>query len=86
MNNPDHIYESLETIFGLKFLNSLMRIRHQGWKNSDPGSGIPKNIPDPQHYRYCILISGSFSHGIRSKSVKATRTKFIYFAGVIETK
>jgi hypothetical protein len=45
LNNPDHISESLETIFlGLKYLNSLMRI----WdgKNSDPGSGI--NIPDPQ--------------------------------------
>jgi hypothetical protein len=28
MNNPDHISESLETILlGLKYLNSLMRIR-----------------------------------------------------------
>ncbi len=36
MNNPDHISESLETIFlGLKYLNSLMRIRDG--KNSDPG-------------------------------------------------
>jgi hypothetical protein len=44
--------------FGLKYLNSLMRIRDLGWKkfgswirdgrNSDPGSGI--NIPDPQHW------------------------------------
>jgi hypothetical protein len=39
--NPDHISESLETIY----LNSLMRIRDPGWKKS--GSGI--NIPDPQH-------------------------------------
>jgi hypothetical protein len=35
MNNPDHIFKSLETIFlifsGLKYLISLMRIR-------DPGS------------------------------------------------
>jgi hypothetical protein len=41
---------------GLKYLNSLMRIRDPGWKKvgsgirdgkkSDPGSGI--NIPDPQ--------------------------------------
>jgi hypothetical protein len=56
MNNPDHISESLETIFGLKYLN-FMRIRDPGWKtlgsgirdrkNLDPGSGI--NIPDPQH-------------------------------------
>jgi hypothetical protein len=45
MNNPDHISESLETIFGLKYLNSFMLIRDG--KNSEPGSEI--NIPDPQH-------------------------------------
>ncbi len=46
MNNQDHISESSEKFFGLKYLNSLMWI----WdgKNSDMGSGI--NIPDPQHY------------------------------------
>jgi hypothetical protein len=33
MNNPDHISESLETIFWVK-----MRIRDPGWKNF--GSGI----------------------------------------------
>jgi hypothetical protein len=43
---------------GLKYLNSLMRIRDPEWrqfgsgirdgKKSDPGSGI--NIPDPQHW------------------------------------
>jgi hypothetical protein len=27
MNKPDHISDSLQTIFGLKYLNSLMRIR-----------------------------------------------------------
>jgi hypothetical protein len=43
MNNPDHISESIETIFGLKYLNSLMRIRViekiliRDGKNSDPG-------------------------------------------------
>jgi hypothetical protein len=61
MNNPDHIFYSLETIFfvflGLKYLNSLMRIRDPEWRQfgsgiRDPGwkkvgSGI--NIPDPQH-------------------------------------
>ncbi len=61
MSNPDHIFQSLETIFlvflGLKYLNSLMRIRDpesgmetvriRDGKKSDPGSGI--NIPDPQH-------------------------------------
>jgi hypothetical protein len=40
MNNPDHISESLEPFFGLKYLNSLMRIRDPEWKNSDPGSEI----------------------------------------------
>jgi hypothetical protein len=42
MNNPDHISESLETIFGLKlkFFDA-----GPGWKKF--GSGI--NIPDPQH-------------------------------------
>jgi hypothetical protein len=55
MNNPDHILESLDNIFfgGLKYLNSLMRIRDgdssdPGWKKL--GSGI--NIPDPQH---CLI-------------------------------
>jgi hypothetical protein len=56
MNNQDHISESFKNnFFGLKYLNSLMRIQGPGWekirirdgKNSDPGSGI--NIPDPQH-------------------------------------
>jgi hypothetical protein len=47
MNNPDHISESLKTIFGLIYLSSLMRIR-------DPRSGMEKfgsgiNFPDPQH-------------------------------------
>jgi hypothetical protein len=57
MNNPDHVSESLETIFGLKYLYSLMRIRDPGWKkfgsgieqiriregkNSDPRSGMEK--------------------------------------------
>jgi hypothetical protein len=44
MNNPDHISESLQTIFlgDLKYLNSLTRIRDRDGKNSDPES-------DPQH-------------------------------------
>jgi hypothetical protein len=48
MNNPDHVSENLKTIFRLKFLNSLMRIRDPEWKKF--GSGI--NIPDPQHCKY----------------------------------
>jgi hypothetical protein len=55
MNKQDHISESFETIFGLKYLSSLMRIRDPGWKKF--GSGIRDgknsdriNIPDPQHW------------------------------------
>jgi hypothetical protein len=48
INNPDHIFESLETIFWVKTLEFL---------DVDPGSGMDKirirdpgiNIPDPQH-------------------------------------
>jgi hypothetical protein len=42
MNNPVNIFYSLETIFllflGLKYLNSLMRIRDPGWRQF--GSGV----------------------------------------------
>jgi hypothetical protein len=51
LKNPDHISESLETIFGVKILKILRcgsGIRDG--INSDPGSG--KKIPDPQH---CLL-------------------------------
>ncbi len=34
--------------FWVKYLNSFMRIRDPGWKKV--GSGIKKNIPDPQHW------------------------------------
>ncbi len=44
MNNPDHISVIINQFFGLKYLNSLMRIRDQGWEKF--GSGI--NIPEPQ--------------------------------------
>ncbi len=51
---------------GLKYLNSLMRIRDPGWKqfgsgiwdgkNSDPGYGMEKSwIPDPQHCLYSSI-------------------------------
>jgi hypothetical protein len=68
MNNPDHIFKSLETIFlifwGLKYLNSLMRIRDADGKKSDPGSGI--NIPDPLHY---VLLTNweSVSNGAMNR-------------------
>jgi hypothetical protein len=57
INKPNHISESLETIFVLRYLNSLMRIWDPGSRMEkirirDPGcqkfgSGI--RIPDPQH-------------------------------------
>ena len=49
MNNPDHISESLETIFGFKYLNSLMRIPDPGpgWKES--GSGMEKTRIRDKH-------------------------------------
>jgi hypothetical protein len=34
INNSDHISETLEPIFGLKYFNSLMWIRDPGWKTS----------------------------------------------------
>ncbi len=64
MNVPDHISESLETIFWviliifrLKYLNFLMRmrIRIQDTEIFDPGSGI--NIPDSHHCRYPYISS-----------------------------
>jgi hypothetical protein len=49
-----YLLELRNYVFGLKYLNSLMRIiirdgtiRIRDVKKSDPGSGI--NIPDPQH-------------------------------------
>jgi hypothetical protein len=39
MNNPDHIFKSLGTIFGLKYLNHLMRFRC----GKKFGSGIKKS-------------------------------------------
>jgi hypothetical protein len=67
MKNPDHISESLETIFWVKTLKSfdadpgpgIEKLRIRDGKNSDPRSGInipdPRsgiNIPDPQHCMY----------------------------------
>jgi hypothetical protein len=40
MNIPDHISESLETIFWVKILKFFNA--DPGWKNSDPGSGMGK--------------------------------------------
>jgi hypothetical protein len=40
MNNPDHISESLEILFWVKYLKFFMRIRDG--INSDPGCGMEK--------------------------------------------
>ncbi len=55
MNNPDHISESLETIFWVKILkffdanpgSGMETIGSRIWEEKKIGSGI--NIPDPQH-------------------------------------
>jgi hypothetical protein len=47
--HPGSYFRELRNnFFGLKHLNSLMRIRDPGWKTFE--SGI--NIPDPQHCLY----------------------------------
>jgi hypothetical protein len=50
MNNPDHISESLETIFWGCRSGTIRNGKNsdRDGKNSDPGSGI--TIPDPQHW------------------------------------
>jgi hypothetical protein len=45
MNNPDHISESLETIF--KYLFSFMWIRDEKFGSGMEKFGSGKNIPDP---------------------------------------
>jgi hypothetical protein len=59
---PGSYFLELKNHFlGLKYLNSLMRIRDPRWKKfgsgmekkSDPGYRIQKNIPDPQHCTGC---------------------------------
>ncbi len=52
MNNPDHIFERLETIVLVKILKFFDA--DPGWKKSAPESGMQKfesgiNIPDLQH-------------------------------------
>jgi hypothetical protein len=57
MNIPDHISESLETIFWVKILKFFDADADKGiFLTLDPGSGMEKirigdNIPDPQHYK-----------------------------------
>jgi hypothetical protein len=76
MNNPDHISESLETIFWVKILkffdadpgSGMEKIRIRDGRNSDPGSGI--NIPDPQHCM-TLIFSGCAGMGLYQDDVSA---------------
>ncbi len=91
--NPDLTGGLRNNFFGLKYLNSLMRIRDPGsgrirdGKNSDPVSGI--NILDPQHclqgFRYgsaIFLEAGSgFAFGRKAGSGSASKSKFRKFRG-----
>jgi hypothetical protein len=62
MNIPNHISETLETVFWIKILKFfyadadadpiIFLILDSGWKKF--GSGI--NIPDPQHYIFYSFI------------------------------
>jgi hypothetical protein len=61
MNNPDHISESLETIFWVKILkffyadpgSGMEKIRIRDGKNLDPGSGMEKiRIRDPRWIKF----------------------------------
>ncbi len=79
MNNPDNISESLEAIFwGLKYSNSLMRIRDPWWKIfvseirnekiriRDPGSAtLVLTLGGDSGVREAIQRSGRREEGIR---------------------
>jgi hypothetical protein len=72
MNNPDHISESLETIFlGLKYVNSFMCIRDG--KNDDPGSGMQKNL-----IRNTASISVVYRHYFDAK-ISGSASDFLHF-------
>jgi hypothetical protein len=92
MNNPDHISDSLETIFWVTILQFFDA--DPGWKkfgsgirdgkNSDLGSGI--NIPDPQH---CSHTKAQTECGLfwgikpRSESTAETKREAFLYAEII---
>jgi hypothetical protein len=72
MNNPDHISESLETLFGLKYLISLIWIREgknfePGWKKF--GSVIRDKHPGSATHIFVVL---KFLRSLIFKHKKAT--------------
>jgi hypothetical protein len=67
MNNPDHNFSSLESIFwGLKYLNSLMRILGPGWRQF--GSGMEKSRIRDKHPGSATLIRKSYKQ-LRAETV-----------------
>ncbi len=72
MKNWDHISECLETIsLGLKYLNSLRRIRDQGWKKF--GSRIRNIVYTTLFIRCCWdFYDGILQAGSRPPQVGAT--------------
>ncbi len=67
MNNPDHIIKSLESIFWVKILKFFDADPGSWGKNSDPGSGMEKNlnpgsginIPDTQHWFNSLFLENN---------------------------
>ncbi len=59
MNNPDHIFESLVTIFWIKILKFFDADPGSGMdKNVDPGSGMEKirTISGIRNTAFCICL------------------------------
>jgi hypothetical protein len=54
LNNPDHISESLETIFWVKILKFFDA--DPEWKKSDPGSGMEKIRIQDKHPGSATLV------------------------------
>jgi hypothetical protein len=68
MTNPDHISESLETIFlGLKYLNSLMQIR-------DPESGMEKiRIRDKHPGSATLLLTQIYPYNENDNAISVSK-------------
>ncbi len=53
MNSPDHISESLETIFWVKKFKFLDADMGSGIKKFGSGINFPDPLEDATHFRYC---------------------------------
>jgi hypothetical protein len=82
MNNPDNNSKSLETNFGLKYLNSLMRIRDG--KNSDPRSGMKKiRIQDKHPGSATLNFIIIFFAATRFNAYNYVLQTYLVFHGII---